>query len=383
MGLRTKAGGLENLPKYVSSYLDRHGKRRYRFRRRGVDVPLKAHPGTRANPSAEYKMLLAGQQPANSNQLVAAGTIDDLIIRFYSSVDFNNAADRTKAKNRAILDKFRSEHGSKRVDTIKSNHVEALLVAKAAVGVDERGRKAGGPFAAERFRKLLRRLFKLAVKLNEARVPGYARVTANPVELADAPSTPKTTGFHNWSDEEIEQFRAFHPVGTKPRLALELLRWTMQRGGDARMFSPSQRKGGQISIWNEKTDKWTWVPEPRQLTEAINAMAAVGAKTMLVTAYGNPFSEKGFSQWFKKQCVAANLPHCSAHGVRKSTARQLAERGATQQQLKAAGGWSADGAVAPYVEDANRKDLAKTALTRLAEWDMVNQASQKKDENGG
>lgn len=319
-------------------------------------------------------MLLAGQQPANSNQRAAPGTIEDLILRFYSSADFNSAGATTQAKNRAILDAFRAEHGSKRVDKIKFYHVEAMLVAKAAAGVDDRGRKIGGPFAAERFGKLLRRLFEHAMKLKEAGVVGYAGVTGNPVELADKPATPKTTGFHTWTDAEIEQFRAHHPVGTKPRLALEILRWTMQRGGDARIFSPTQRRNGQIEVWNEKNQKFTWVPEPVQLTEAIQAMPAIGSRTILVTEWGKPFSEKGFSQWFKKQCVSARLPHCTAHGVRKSTARQLAEHAeATQQQLKAAGGWSGDREVSTYVADANQKKLAKAALTRLADWDLSNQ----------
>jgi integrase len=110
----------------------------------------------------------------------------------------------------------------------------------------------------------------------------------------------------------------------------------MQRGGDARTFSPKQRRNGLIEIWNEKVDKFTWVPEPAQLTEAIEAMTVVGTDTLLVTEFGKPFSEKGFGNWFKKQCVRADLPHCTAHGVRKSTARQLADHvEATQQQLKA------------------------------------------------
>ncbi|MGK6320161.1 tyrosine-type recombinase/integrase [Sphingomonas sp. DT-204] len=382
---RRAAGSVEKLPKYTSSYLDRHGKRRYRFRKGETDVTMKAHPGTRAHPSAEYKMLLAGHVPANLNQRVVAGTIEDLIIRYYSSADFNSAGATTQAKNRSILEAFRVEHGSKRADTIKFYHVEAMLVAKAAIGVDDRGRKIGGPFAAERFRKLLRRLFAHALKLQGAGVVGYACISGNPVELADAPATPKTTGFHTWTDGEIDQFRAHHRVGTKARLALEILRWTMQRGGDARTFSPTQRRNGQIEVWNEKNQKFTWVPEPVQLTEAIQAMSAIGAHTILVTDWGKPFSEKGFSQWFKKQCVAAGLPHCTAHGVRKSTARQLAEHvDATQQQLKAAGGWSGDREVSTYVAEANQKKLARTALTRLAHWDLANQqTSQKKGETDG
>ena len=363
-----RGSSVERLPQYVSAFTDRHGKRRYRFRKRGVSVYLKEHPGTPKHPSAEYKLLLEGGAVANDRRRASPGTVDDLIQRFYGSADFNSAEERTRAKNRAILEDFRRQHGSKLVAGLRFNHVEAILLAKAKISKDEKGRKVGGPFAAERLRKLLRRLFAHAVRLE--------MIAVNPVELAKGPKVPKTRGFHTWTDEEIEQFRAAHPVGTKARLALELLRWTMQRGGDARTFSPSQRKAGQIQIWNEKTDKFTWVPEPPQLTAAINSISAIGSKTLLVTEYGKPFSEKGFGNWFKKQCVTASLPHCTAHGVRKATARQLADHAdATQQELKAAGGWSGDREVATYVADADQRRLARNALGRLADWDLSNHGS--------
>lgn len=365
-----RSSDLEKLPEHVTAYKDRHGKRRYRFRKSGAKTyHFKGHPGTPKHPSEEYKQVLAGRVPANDIRRAKVGTIDDLVVRWYGSADFNSAADRTKAKNRSIIEDFRSKHGSKTVAGLRFNHVEAILVAKAKKTADGHG----GPFAAQRLRKLLRRLFALAMKLE--------MITVNPVELADAPAVPKTKGFHTWSDAEIEQFRATHAVGTKGRMALELLRWTMQRGGDARTFSPKQRKmigdKRQIEIWNEKVDKFTWVPEPKQLTEAIEAMNLIGTETLLVTEWGKPFSEKGFGNWFKKQCVRAGLPHCTAHGVRKSTARQLADHvEATQQQLKAAGGWTNDREVAGYVADANQKRQAATALDRLAEWDLANHASE-------
>ena len=39
-------------------------------------------------------------------------------------------------------------------------------------------------------------------------------------------------GFHSWTDAEIAQFEARHPIGTKPRLALALLLYTGQRRSD-------------------------------------------------------------------------------------------------------------------------------------------------------
>ena len=55
-----RGSSVERLPQYVSAFTDRHGKRRYRFRKRGVSVYLKEHPGTPKHPSAEYKLLLEG-----------------------------------------------------------------------------------------------------------------------------------------------------------------------------------------------------------------------------------------------------------------------------------------------------------------------------------
>ena len=41
-----------------------------------------------------------------------------------------------------------------------------------------------------------------------------------------------TSGFHTWSVDEVRQFEAHHPIGTKARLALALLLFTGARRGD-------------------------------------------------------------------------------------------------------------------------------------------------------
>jgi hypothetical protein len=37
------------------------------------------------------------------------------------------------------------------------------------------------------------------------------------------PLQVRSDGFHTWSESEIGQFEAHHPIGTKPRLAFALL----------------------------------------------------------------------------------------------------------------------------------------------------------------
>jgi site-specific recombinase XerD len=84
--------------------------------------------------------------------------------------------------------------------------------------------KAATPAAANTFRKLLSVLKRVAIDA------GWRK--DNPVATVKGIRT-KSDGFRTWTDEEIAAFRARHEVGTKPRLALELLLCTGQRRGDA------------------------------------------------------------------------------------------------------------------------------------------------------
>jgi len=51
----------------------------------------------------------------------------------------------------------------------------------------------------------------------------------------------------------------------------------------------------------------------------------VGDLTFLVTAFNKPFTANGFGNRFRKWCDEANLPQCSAHGLRKVAATRMAE----------------------------------------------------------
>ena len=54
-------------------------------------------------------------------------------------------------------------------------------------------------------------------------------VGTNPV-LATRPYKVESDGFHTWTEDEIALFEERHPIGTKARLAFDLMLWTGQRG---------------------------------------------------------------------------------------------------------------------------------------------------------
>ena len=85
-----------------------------------------------------------------------------------------------------------------------------------------------------------------------------------------------------------------------------------------------------------------------------------------MSARGAPFSAHGFGNWFKAQCRAAGLPHCSAHGLRKSAATRLANAGCTSDQIKAITGHKSLAEVAHYTRAADQQRLARQAMTMMS-----------------
>lgn len=357
------------LPKHVSAWRDRHGKLRYRHRKLGITRYFKHEIGS-AEWLAEYHQF-EGAGPNQRKPRHSPGSLGDLIGRYYRSQDFNSQGEVSRAKNRAIIEEFRAGRDDRPIGLITFEHIDTILAKKAKKLEAGNGRRAtGGPAAAQRLRKQLRRLFEHAVRLGMIRT--------NPVELT-ARVKYKTSGFHSWAEEEIGRFRQRHPLGTKARLALEIILWTGQRRGDVHRFGPPHVRDGRIYYEQEKGGKELSLPVAPQLRAAIDAMPAVGVQTFLVTESGRPFSKAGFGNWFRDRCDEAGLKHCAAHGLRKAIARRLAENGATQKMIKSVGGWSNDREVALYTAGADQAELAKTALTALSEWELRQPAEPKMD----
>ena len=238
----------------------------------------------------------------------------------------------------------------------------------------------GSPAAARNLRKQLRRLFHYGVKIRMR--------PDNPVDLTvPIKGMVRKHGIHAWTELDIEKYRSRWSLGTRQRLALELILWTDQRKGDAIALGPKNMEvlDGDyfLRLEQEKTGKCMRVKVSSFLREAIDAMAVTGTETFLLNGYGKPFTPAGFGMRFRDWCDAADLKHCSAHGLRKAGARRAADVGATQQQLTALGGWTNDKEVATYVESANQSRMNAQAIDAVTEWEMSNRMSKldKADDN--
>jgi integrase len=69
---------------------------------------------------------------------------------------------------------------------------------------------------------------------------------------------------------------------------------------------------------------------------------------------------------FRDWCDSAGLPQCSAHGLRKAAAAQLAELGCTEQEIMSITGHKASKEIARYTKSANQKVRAERAIDKMS-----------------
>jgi hypothetical protein len=163
-------------------------------------------------------------------------------------------------------------------------------------------------------------------------------------------------GYHTWSEAEIAQFQAKHPIDTRPGLALALLLYTAQRR--SARFTPTSRAEAGIGCSGR-----TAMASPLTCCQPMRTTSSRNNLTFLVTEYGKPFTAAGFGNWFRDQCNLAQLPRCSAHGLRKAAATRLANAGASTDQIKAVTGHRSLSEVERYTRAADQIRLARQALS--------------------
>ncbi len=366
----------EKLPANVTSFLDRHGKRRYRWRKAGRTEYFTAHPNS-IEGRGELDRMLAGVA-APDRVAHPHGSVAWAAARYFASTTFTGSkAPATQRTSRLILDKFVAEFGAQRIADWRFDHVEAVLAraaekrpAPVRTGEKPRAnpRMIGGPSAAMNLRGELLPFFDYAFKL-------LGIEKQNPVAQASGVAVPRG-GFHPWTDPEIEQYRQRWPMGTQARLAAEIILWTALRRGDASSFGRKHLIDGQIEIIPAKTRESTGVSirmkAAPQLLEAIAAMPVTGTEAFLVNRYGKPFTKAGLGNKMREWCDAAGLPHCSAHGLRKAATRRAAEHGASDRELMAIGGWSTPAEVSTYTRNAEQKRMAEQAISPVIDADLAN-----------
>jgi integrase len=335
-------------PRYTHGFIDRHGKPRFYFRRKGHRrLPL---PGLPWSPEfmTAYEAAIKGEAAplitVETNR-TRPGTLGALVGSYFASPQFLTLSPSTQATYRGIIERFRNDHGHRRVTHLQRDKLREMLSNRIKT-----------PAAANNWLRMVRMLMRFAIEMgmrNDDPTLGIKTLKIH------------SDGFKAWEPERVEQYRARYPLGTTSRLALELLLNTAQRRSDVVRMGRQHIRDGILSIRQQKTGALVEIPILSELQEALEAMPADNL-TFLTTEYGKPFTAAGFGNWFRQQCNAAGLPiGYSAHGLRKTAATRLADAGCTDHEIMAWGGWETLKEVQRYTKAANRKRLAQSGREKL------------------
>ncbi|WP_374385119.1 tyrosine-type recombinase/integrase [Dongia sp.] len=332
---------------YVQEFKDRHGKVRRYFRRPGFKpLPLPGLPGSTEFQEA-YRAALdgAGGKIEIGIDRSAPGSVAAAVASYIASAAFVALADETRRTRRNILERFREKHGDKRIAKLEPHHIQKMVLDKAAT-----------PSGARNFLNTLRALMQHCLLVRLIKIDPTIGVKRIKI---------KTDGYATWSEDDIAKFEKRHAIGTKARLALGLLLFTAQRRGDVIRMGRQHVDNGLIRVKQSKTGINLQIPIHTDLQVILDKTPSEHL-TFLTTAYGQPFTAAGFTNWFRERCNEAEIPNgLSAHGLRKAACRRLAEAGCSANVIGSISGHVSLRELQRYTAAADQKRMAATGMATV------------------
>jgi hypothetical protein len=266
--------------KYVQSYRGYHY-----FRRKGLPViPLPGIVGSPEFMQAYQDALAAAPKPIGAERRSKPGSISAALAEYYGSQAFRSLTGGTPGQRRSILERFREQHGHMALATLPKEFVVALLDMMA-------------PNPARLSLRALRHFLRWAETRKLIRQDPTLGIRIRP---------PKSDGHHTWSESEIAQFEAAHPIGSKARLALALGLYTAQRRSDVIRIGRQHIRDGVLVVRQQKTGTSLSIPLHSELQQIIDA-TPLGHLTLLTTRFGRSYRDNNFSDQFRAWCEA---PDC-------------------------------------------------------------------------
>jgi integrase len=320
---------------------NRHGTWRwiYRPHKRAKRIALMAPYGT-AEFWQQYESAVAGRlHPAKPENPHTAkrDTLKWLVEHWQQSSDWRGSAEATQRQRINILAHVLEANGDRPHQAITRKHI-----------IEGRERRQETPFAANNFLKTMRALFKWAKS-------GGLR-DDNPAEGVPFLGA-RTPGFEPWTAADVVAYRARWGIGTRARVALELIYATGLRRGDVVALG-RQHLGarGHFEIRTEKTGETVFPPMTAALAEAVTA-GPCGVMVYVATAKGTPMTKESFGNSFNEWCRAAGIRK-SAHGLRKLVVTEAVEAGCSEAELQDMFGWTTIRQSAVYTRTRSRRSMA-------------------------
>ena len=317
------------------------------FPHKGGDDRLSAGPYGSTVFRTAYEGAVAGAKAPIERGSATHGSFAWLIEQYLRSTRYGDLLQGRRRCLRGLLDWIRELVGKLPFPRMTVHNVEQLMARKT------------GPVAANNVKKTLSLLFNYAIRHE------LCGQKLNPATLADRRKKNRD-GFYTWTDVDIAKFLDHHEQSTKARRALMIFLRTGTARQDAAAMSWKDLKSGRITYRRGKTGVEADLPILADLAEAL-AFVSRGEVLFLTHGNGLPHKPETLGMWFKDQCVAAGLDHCTAHGLRKAGAVQLANSGGTELEVMAFLAHSTPKEGATYTNRASRSGRGDSGLSKVSD----------------
>jgi integrase len=341
---------------YLSSYKDRHGKERWRFRRGKDDRSIPGNPGEPRFEQA-YDDALNGK-PARA--AVIRHPNQALPRTLKAAWRMATASDNMEWQRlgKTSRDKYiqRAErllamkvppdttYADVPVADLKRRHVKALL-----------GTMSDTPHAAYDALVVLRKMILVALDQEWIEIDPTHRLKYR----------PESDGHRAWTDDERAKYEATWPLGTLARTAYACVLYSGPRRSDVARFKWTDFEGETFPHTQQKTGRRLVLTILPALREALDAAPRLG-EHVLTTPWGTPRALGTLTNDFARWTKAAGLKGCTMHGLRKTLGKILAEEGATTRELMDTLGHTSIAHAELYSREADQARMAKAALGKAS-----------------
>ena len=340
--------------KYVTSFKDRHNKRRFYFRYRGQKFKLPGKTNS-AEFMASYARYLAAAESGELGRKdlgYLKGSIGWVIERFLASdMGFGKLKPGSQRNYRRWLDTIKAEVGRFQIGDLSPAAVRAMrdsIKIKTATTTAD-----ACVMVVSVLWKFASEFCQLPLGHNPAH--GVARVHTD------------RKSHEPWPDDVIDKLLAV--ADAILRLAVYLLLYTGQREGDVVAMKwddiRAQPDGTQeIFVVQQKTGTKVWIPLHRDLKVLLGQTPRVG-KNILNSSRGKPFaSSQSLYQKIKDMLHKVGEGRYTPHGLRATAAIRLIEAGCSEDQAAAITGHRDLNVLRGYVRGANQAKLARQAIRK-------------------
>lgn len=167
-----------------------------------------------------------------------------------------------------------------------------------------------------------------------------------------------------WPDHAIAKAEA--EMEGVSRLAFLLGLHTGQRIGDILTMTWAQYQDGLIHVIQQKTGVELWIPATPDLADALaDEKRTARGLTIIARPDGQPYTTDGFAGTWNRELKRLGLSGLLFHELRHTAATRLAERGCTAFEIGAVTGHKSLAVLQGYVQAAEQKKLARSAMAKV------------------